>query len=93
LATFWRSKDQRKKYFNGKKNGIPTLIEQSMKSEFGHLLPFIILNIVGIYLIVIKLFALGLFTIFINLIGNMYPVILQRHHRMRIQLIHKRYNR
>ena len=45
LATLWKSKKQRKKYFNGKKNGIPNLIEQSMKSEFGHFIPFIIVFI------------------------------------------------
>jgi hypothetical protein len=90
LATFWRSTQQRKKYFNGKRTGISTLTEQSMKSEFGHLLPFIILNLVGIYLITLHLLALGMFTIILNIIGNMYPVILQRQHRMRIQRIKDR---
>lgn len=90
LATLWRSHKQRKKYFNGKKNGISNLDEQSMKSEFGHLIPFIILCFVSIYLLVIGLTKLAVCTFFINFIGNSYPIILQRHHRFRIQIIRKR---
>lgn len=92
LATFWRNRNQRKKFFNGKRSGVSTLVEQSMKSEFGHLLPFLIINIVGIYLFAINFYELGFFTLIINIIGNMYPIILQRHHRMRIQFINKRNN-
>ncbi|WP_456439901.1 glycosyl-4,4'-diaponeurosporenoate acyltransferase CrtO family protein [Psychroserpens sp.] len=90
LATLWKSKKQRKKYFNGKENGISNLVEQSMKSEFGHLIPFIIICFVSSYLIVIGAIKLGVFSLLINLIGNLYPIILQRHHRMRIQIIRKR---
>lgn len=87
LATFWRNRDQRKRYFNGKRAGISNLVEQSMKSEFGHLIPFIIITVVSVYLFAINLHALSLFTIILNVIGNMYPIILQRQHRMRIQSI------
>ena len=90
LATIWKSQKQRKKYFNGKENGIPNLEEQSRKSEFGHLIPFIIIGFVAFYLFVIGLTKIGLISLLINLIGNFYPIILQRHHRMRIQLIKKR---
>jgi len=90
LATLWKSKKQRTKYFNGTKAGISNLAEQSMKSEFGHLIPFVIISIVGIYLFAIGLFKLSLVTLLINIIGNVYPIILQRHHRMRIQILNKR---
>jgi hypothetical protein len=43
LATLWKRKKQRKEYFNGTKNGIANMVEQSMKSEFGHLIPFVLL--------------------------------------------------
>ena len=89
LATLWKSKKQRKKYFNGKKNGIPNLIEQSKKSEFGHFIPFIIIFFLSAYLVVIGLTKLGVCTFLINFIGNFYPIILQRHHRMRIEIIRK----
>ena len=90
LATLWKSRKQRGKYFNGKKNGISNLVEQSMQSEFGHLIPFIAICFVSTYLIVIGEIKLGVFSLLINLIGNLYPIILQRHHRMRIQIIRKR---
>lgn len=89
LATFWKSKKQQSKYFNGKKDGIANLEEQSMKSEFGHLIPFIIICVISIYLFVIGAIVLGIFTLLINLIANLYPIILQRHHRMRIEILRK----
>jgi hypothetical protein len=85
LATLWRSRTQNQKYFNGKKEGIAHLDTQSRKSEFGHLIPFVILVCVGIFFMVSGMMALGISTILINILGNFYPVILQRHHRMRIQ--------
>jgi hypothetical protein len=91
LATLWKKQSQRKKYFNGKKSGMRNLIEQSMKSEFGHLIPFIIICFVSIYLIVTGAVKLGVVSFLINFIGNFYPIILQRHHRMRIQRLEKRY--
>jgi len=90
LATFWRNKKQRKKYFNGKEDGISNLVKQSMKSEFGHLLPFILIILLSFYLILSGALKLGLFALLINFIGNLYPIILQRHHRMRIQIIRNR---
>lgn len=91
LATFWKSKKQREKYFNGKRNGISNLILQSKKSEFGHLLPFVIIIIISIYLIIIGLIKLGISTLLINFIGNFYPILLQRHHRMRIEILEERW--
>lgn len=90
LATLWRSQTQRKKYFDGKEKGISNLVEQSMKSEFGHLIPLIIIFFISLYLVSIGSFKLAAITLLINLIGNLYPVILQRHHRMRVQLLQKR---
>ena len=90
LATLWKSQKQRAKYFNGQKNGIENLERQSMKSEFGHLIPFVIICFVSIYLIAIDSTKLAILTFLINFIGNFYPIILQRHHRMRIQILRKR---
>jgi hypothetical protein len=90
LATLWKSKAQRKKFFDGKKEGISNLEVQSMKSEFGHLIPFIIICLVCIYLFAIGLNKLGLITLLINWLGNFYPIILQRHHRMRIEILRRR---
>ena len=90
LATLWKRKKQRKEFFDGTKSGIANLLEQSMKSEFGHLLPFVIICFVSGYLIAIGLIKLALLSLLINLIGNLYPIVLQRHHRMRVQLIRTR---
>jgi len=89
LATVWRNKEMRKGYFNGKKTGISNLITQSKKSEFGHFLPFVIINGVAIYFFMIGHYTLAIFTLAFNFIGNFYPVLLQRHHRMRIQRLQK----
>ena len=90
LATLWKNKSQRKRYFDGSKEGISNLEVQSMKSEFGHLIPFIIICFVCIYLFAIGLNKLGLFSLLINWVGNFYPIILQRHHRMRIEILRRR---
>ncbi|MCX7550772.1 hypothetical protein [Xanthomarina sp. F2636L] len=90
LATFWRNKNQRKKYFDGTLEGISTLDIQSRKSEFGHLIPFIIIIVVCIYFVILGLIKLAIITLLINILGNLYPIILQRHHRIRIQILRKR---
>lgn len=89
LATLWKSQNQREKYFNGKENGISNLVEQSMKSEFGHLIPFVLICIMSVHLIINGAVDLGLSSLIINFVGNFYPIILQRHHRMRIQILRK----
>lgn len=89
LATLWKSKKQRKKYYNGSKNGIANLKEQSMRSEFGHLIPFLVICLLSCYFITIDLVSMGIYSFVINFIGNFYPILLQRHHRMRIQLMSK----
>lgn len=87
LVTFWRGQKQRQQYFNGKRSGLDILSEKSMKSEFGHLIPFILLSGISFYFVFTGMCKLGLFTLLINLIGNLYPILLQRHHRMRIRFI------
>lgn len=90
LATVWRNKAQQKRYFNGKKEGLQNLVTQSEASEFGHILPFFLISFLTIYLIAIGLWKLAIATFLFNVIGNFYPVLLQRHHRMRISRILKR---
>ena len=92
LLTLWRSKKMQKGHFSGVKAGLDQLELQSKKSEFGHVVPFVITVAISLYLVVIDK---GLFAICIsvfNLVGNLYPVLLQRHHRMRLQKISNRKN-
>ena len=90
LATIWRSKKQREKYFNGNASDLLTLDMNAKKSEFGHLFPFFIITAVSGYLLFLSRFKLSFFCMLLNILGNLYPIILQRHHRMRIELIMKR---
>lgn len=90
LLTFWRNKERQKGYFDGTIKGMENLIMQSQKSEFGHVLPLIIIDLVCIYLFAIGMYKLAIATILFNVLGNFYPILLQRHHRMRIQRIKAR---
>lgn len=89
LATLWRNQEQRKGYFNGRKKGMDQLWTKSKKSEFGHLLPFIILNGVAIFFLFREHYLLAIATASINFLGNFYPILLQRHHRMRLTKLRK----
>lgn len=92
LVTFWKKKEQSAKHFNGRADGIENLVLQSKKSEFGHLIPFILLTMLCVYFAMKDMLKLALVTFIINWIFNWYPIILQRHHRMRASRILKRKN-
>lgn len=91
LATLWRSKQQNKTYFDGTAAGMTHLEVQSQKSEFGHLIPFLLLIFISLFFVLQGKIALGVSTLIINILGNFYPVLLQRHHRWRISRIRQRY--
>lgn len=84
ILAFWGSKKNRKKYFNGTKSGIQNFIYQTKQSEIGHLLAFVVLLMLSIILTIDQQLQLAAFTFIINFIGNFYPIVLQRHHRIRI---------
>ena len=89
LVLFWGRKNNRKKYFNGTKSGIENFIYQTKQSEFGHLGAFLTIFIISILLIVHGFILLTLLITIINIIGNLYPIILQRYHRLRIEKLQK----
>jgi hypothetical protein len=91
LATLWRDQKRNKQYFNGTPGGMDNLLTQSRKSEFGHLIPFLLLIVVSAFFFSKGKAALGSATIVINILGNFYPVILQRQHRLRISRIRQRF--
>ncbi|MDP4964340.1 MAG: hypothetical protein NWQ55_04665 [Salibacteraceae bacterium] len=84
LLTFWGTKKNRKMFFNGTKAGIENFIHMTKQSEFGHLGALIVLLILSIILLIQKHYLLVSVLTVINVIGNLYPIILQRFHRMRI---------
>ena len=89
LIFFWGSKRNRKKYFDGSRKGISNLVYQSKQSEFGHFIAFILIVISSIFLLAKSFFITFIVVSIINLIGNVYPVILQRYHRLRIERFSK----
>lgn len=74
-------------FFNGKKSGIEKFITNTKKSEFGHLCPFVILLFITLYVFKHHFYSLGWSIMFFNILGNLYPVIIQRSHRLRLHRI------
>lgn len=89
LMTFWKDENKRKSYFNGQSEGLPHFIEQTQKSEFGHLIPFMLITLLCLFLLLKGFVKLAVATFVFNCIFNGYPIILQRHHRMRVQRFYK----
>lgn len=85
LKFFWGKEKNRKKYFNGNKGGIDNFDTQTRQSEFGHLAAFITIEILAFYLLMKGYILVFLVSTLINVIGNLYPIILQRHHRIQIE--------
>ena len=85
LATLWRRRAMQRAYFDGSASGLDHLAARSRASEFGHVVPFVLLTVAGSMWIASGAAGLGLWTLAFNVLGNLYPVLLQRHHRMRIQ--------
>jgi hypothetical protein len=85
LIAFWGWKKNRKKYFNGTKKGLQNFVFQTKQSEFGHLGAFLVILISSVILLVYGYtYVVSIMTL-INILGNVYPVILQRMHRARVQ--------
>jgi len=87
LAVFWGHKKNRIKYFNGTKGGLEHFIYQSKQSEFGHFGAGLVILVSSIYILLCGHVLLGMTTVIFNIIGNLYPILLQRFHRIRIERI------
>jgi hypothetical protein len=92
LLAFWGREKNRKKYFDGTKQGFENFIFQTKQSEFGHLAAFIVILILTFVLLVNGYYFIPFVATIINIIGNIYPIILQRAHRVRIEKIFNRKN-
>ena len=87
LVFFWGWQKNRRKYFNGTRSGIHNFLYHARQSEFGHLMAFVSLLLTGLLLLFYGHVLLFLLLTLINVIGNLYPVLLQRHHRIRINKV------
>jgi hypothetical protein len=91
LIAFWGKDKNRKQYFDGTRSGFKNLIYQSKQSEFGHLIPFIALTAIAIICLLKGFWISTLIIMVINIIGNLYPIPLQRMHRYRIKRMQSLY--
>ncbi len=89
MKVFWGSAKNRKKYFNGTKQGIQNFDFQTRQSEFGHLASFVALLAVALYMFIKGHYLDGAVTSLINFVGNFYPILLQRLHRIQIERMTK----
>ena len=85
LKFFWGKEKNRKRYFNGTKAGIDAFDTQTRQSEFGHLAAFISIVFASFILLGKGHIAIFFITSLINLVANLYPIILQRAHRIQIE--------
>lgn len=85
LAFFWGKEKNRKKYFSGTQSGLNDFDTQTRQSEFGHLAAFIAIGGISIRILAEGHLLIFYITSLVNVIGNLYPIILQRHHRMLIE--------
>ncbi len=81
LLTFYRKNDN-KKYFNGSKAGIFLFDYNTRQSEFGHLLAFFTILILSLILLYAGHKSVFIWIQPMNIIFNLYPIILQRKHRI-----------
>ncbi len=84
MYCFWGLRRNRAKYFDGTRAGLDNLVFQAKQSEFGHLMSFMFILAACLILAVYGHWAVAGWGILVNVIGNVYPVILQRHHRLRV---------
>ena len=91
LLLFWGINKNRKKYFKGTKTDVDNLIYQSKQSEFGHFIPFVLSFFLSFKFLNQGLIFAFIMSMLVNIIANFYPVLLQRHHRMRINRIKNHY--
>ncbi len=89
LKTVWRKKTAQKKFFDGTISGINNFEVQTQKSEFGHLIPFVIISLLCVYFAMRGFWWAVFFTTLVNVIFNFYPILLQRHHRGRLARLKK----
>ena len=81
---FWGPNNTKMRFFNGRRDDIPRMIRVTKQSEFSHLLAFIFILVFSFDMLFLGFTWIFWGTMGVNVIGNLYPVLLQRIHRERI---------
>lgn len=87
---FWGWARNRRTYFSGTRSGLEDFERRTRESEFGHLASFVVLLPVSVDLLLSGRVVVASFALFANWVGNFYPVVIQRQHRLRIQRVRAR---
>lgn len=86
---YWGRTKHRNEFFSGGKGGIAALDFRSKQAEIGHFLPFVVLLLMAVFLFVHGDISLSIFIFVFNLVGNFFPILLQRQLRVRLQFLRK----
>lgn len=89
---FYGKPGNREAFFSGQKSGLQEFWDNTKKSEFGHLIPFVLINVLAVYSFSLQKQYFGSGLILFNVLGNLYPVVIQRFHRFRLGKLMKRMN-
>lgn len=92
VLLFWGRKGNQKNYYTGTRKGLEAFNYKTKQSEFGHLGALVLLLIATLFLLLKGYYLLVLLITVLNVLTNLYPVILQRHHRIRIYRLAKELN-
>lgn len=92
VLLFWGKRGNQKKYYNGTRKGLEAFNYQTKQSEFGHLGALVFLLLASVFLLLKGYYLLVFLMTALNIIVNLYPIILQRHHRIRIYRLAKDLN-
>lgn len=87
LLIFWGKTKNRKRYFDGTKQGLDNFEFQTRESEFGHLAALVIIQMAVVIALIKGHYTIAIVTTILNFVSNYYPVLLQRNHRIQIERI------
>jgi hypothetical protein len=85
LLVFWGREKNRKKYSNGSRTGLRHFDYQTRQSEFGHLGALVVIFALSFVVLAQGHRESFIYIHLFNIVGNFYPVVLQRKHRSAIQ--------
>lgn len=89
LVDRWSGRN-RFSYFSGTRSGLEDFERRTRKSEFGHLASFAVLLPVSLVLLLSGQVVAASVALIANWVGNFYPAVIQRQHRLRIRRLRAR---
>ncbi len=91
--TFWNPRNSRKHFFNGTRSGLAQFEDNTRISESSHIFAFACILAVSLSLGSAGNIGLAIVANLVNVFFNLYPAVLQRYHRLRLQTMMEKYAR